>query len=276
MTRTPLVSFMEAFAGRKGLRRKVELEYRSHPRPRLYCGEPAIVARFISELRQEAGRRWPGTRVLLRGQPRDHEGMVPAILRIADVSEAVLRDAEGSLVSRVQRALPKNMRFRREQLPALLQHYGVRTTWLDVVDDLRVGAWFATHDIAGGKVRRRPEGSGWIYLLSTTTDAGTLTVSDLRHAHHGLSLRPHVQQGWSVCGPGRDLNGWVIGTVEFAISDRWHLDGHLANPEFLFPAAALDDTLGRLARVEVTRCLRQTEREYRLTPGTLGDISDIR
>src|SRR5262249_23524998 len=127
--------------------------------------------------------------------------------------------------------------------------------------------------IGDGEPLSRRRGSGWIYLISTRTSAGKLMALDLRMAHHGLSLRPHVQQGWAVCGSGRDLNPWVVATVEFPISPVWHLDGHLAEAAFLFPPITLDDTLRRLRRAEVTACMRDAEARYGLERDSLGKIS---
>jgi len=169
--------FMEEFSARTGLRKKARLSYRADGRPRICCDQPVVVARFVSEARQEAERRWPGARVLLRGQPEDYPGMVPGIFRKQrGLPEKTLRRAEVCLQELLRRTLPRNKRFQRPDLPALLQHYGVRTTWLDVVDDLRIASWFSMHRISDGRAELRTEGSGWIYLLSTRTDTGRLIV----------------------------------------------------------------------------------------------------
>ena len=273
---TPMVAFMREFSGRKGLRRKAHLSFRADGRARLCCDEPVVVARFVSEVRQEVERRWPGGKLLLRGQPEDHEGMVPGIFREdRNLPEGTLRDAEACLENLLRGILPRHKRFQRPDLAALLQHYGVKTTWLDVVDDLRIASWFAMHKISDGRAEPRAEGSGWIYLLSSKSDAESLTVLDLRMVHHGLSLRPHVQQGWSIRGTGRDMNGHVVATIEFPLGPQWHRDGHMALPGFLFPPASMDDTLKRLRRAEVTDSLREAERRYGLRTGALGNVSAI-
>jgi hypothetical protein len=271
-----MVDFMRRFSDRRGLRKKARLTFRGDGRARIYCDDPVVVARFVSEVRQEVEQRWPGGRVLLRGQPEDHAGMVPGIFREhRNVPDATLREAEACLENLLRGILPKNKRFQRPDLAALLQHYGVKTTWLDVVDDLRVASWFAMHRISDGRAEPRTGGSGWLYLLSSKSDAECLTVLDLRLVHHGLSLRPHVQQGWSLRGTGRDLNGHVVAAVEFPVNERWRLDGHMAQPAFLFPPAGLDDTLQRLSKAEVSGCLREAERRSGLAVGALGNVSVI-
>lgn len=276
----PMIEFMTAFSKRRYLKKRVRLELRSDDdRPRIYCDDPATVARFFSEARQEARRRWPCTRALLRGQTKNYPGMVPALFRRDETLDPALRSAEMQLQKLVRSVLSRNARFARFDLAALLQHYGVNTSWLDVVDDLRIAVWFATHDLKDGSVQPRRQDSdsgcsGWIFMLSTRSDAGCLDVVDLREAHHGLSLRPHVQQAWSLRGSGRDLNAHVIATVEFPIDDdRWRLCGHMATANYLFPPATRDDTLKRLRRRQVTEALRQADGDNGLKLGSLGNIS---
>jgi hypothetical protein len=278
----PLVEFMEKFAERRQLRgqkfdgENYSLEYRGDGQPRVYCDQPVVVARFISEIRQEVRRRWDDASILLRGQKQDHGGMKPALFRpCGQASGKTLLAAEKHLEEAIRRKMAPRKRFQRSNLAALLQHYGVRTTWLDVVDDLRVAVWFATHDISHGAAIRRVEGTGWIYLLCTRSTAGRLHVVDLRVVHHGLSLRPHMQQGWSIRAQDHDLSRYVAATIEFPVSSRWHLDGYLGTAAFLFPPAGLDHTLGLLKQRAVSGLLRRTEREYQLPAGTLGRISII-
>ena len=242
----PIVELIADFAARRHLRRKtiagrrIALEYRESGRPRLYCDEPAVVARFVSTVRQEVHRRWPEATILLRGQTHDHSGMLPALFRDpGPTPQEALLAAEAYLEEGVHRLMRPRKRFERANLAALLQHYGVRTSWLDVLDDLRAAVWFATHEIPGGVVTRRTCGTGWIYMLSCDPRSGFLDVIDLRVAHQELSLRPHTQQGFSIRGKDRDLNGLVAATVEFPVSDRWILNGHLAEAAFVSPRVVL-------------------------------------
>lgn len=275
MTAASFVSVARSFASRTSLRAKVLLEFRADGRPRILCDQPTIVARFVSEVRQHAAR-WCNASVLLRGQTSDHERMLPSLFRTTIAPTQTLLRAERHLERALRRAFPSNKRFHRPHLSALLQHYGIKTHWLYVVDDLRTAIWFATHHISGVQALPRSGGSGWIYLIATQTSAATLKAVDLRLAHHGLSLRPQVQQAWSVCAQRRELDDWVIATVEFPITSAWTSTGSLDQAMFLFPDRSLDDTLKRLASMRVTSCLRSTERRYGLLHGTLGDVSLIK
>lgn len=275
------------FAGRRLLKKKVELEFGATAyRSRLFCGEPAIVARFASQLRQTVISHYaPGTKVLMRGQPADYPGMVPGLFRppTNSIEPSRLVSAESRLEKQVRRRI-KLGRFKKPQLAALLQHYGYRTTWLDVVDNLWTAIWFATNSIepANTRVRcaaRRTSGTGWIYFLVADGRSGGCTAIDLRETHHGLSLRPHAQQGWSVrsCGSNiSELNNSVVGCVEFPISGKWAFGGHLGSSEFLFPPRRLDDTLGRLIANEGDVIASGVEDALQLPRKSLGRLYEVR
>lgn len=266
---TDFISLMRDFAERKRLRQRVQLEFRDDAnRPRLYCDEPAIVARFWSQLRQETTGQ-----LLIRGQTNNHPRMVPGLFRSAASPADQLLAAESSFADAVVEAFPENGRFHRAHLPALLQHYGFKTSWLDVVDNLWTAVWFATHSVSErqGAVRASPnKKSGWLYFLQPAANQSI----DLRRAHQALSLRPHVQAGWSMRGTqesSEDLDQYVIATVEFPFDDRWTLSGYLGSVGFFFPSAELDNTLTRLYKRDIDRIAERIEVEHNL-PGALGRV----
>jgi hypothetical protein len=174
--------------------------------------------------------------------------------------------------------------MRRPHLAALLQHYGYRTSWLDVVDNLWVAVWFATHLIEPGDARvrvaaPRTNGSGWLYFIACAPGSHDFTAIDLRSAHHDLSLRPHTQHGWSVRGNASgasDINDCVIACVEFPIENRWLLAGHLASFEFLFPPLELDNTLRKLVDREVDSIARRVADDFGLPANSLGTLYYLR
>jgi hypothetical protein len=283
---TEFVHLTKQFARRRFLKTKAALEFReTDGRPRLYCAEPAIAARFASQLRQAALARYgPATKVLMRGQSHNHSGMVPGLFRPPThaLARPSLLHAEKLFEQRI-RQLVKLGRFERPRLAALLQHYGYRTTWLDVVDNLWVAVWFATNLIGPADKRSRAStprttGSGWIYFIAAT-ERTNCEALDLRNAHHGLSLRPHAQSGWSVRSivpEDGDLSSGVIGCVEFPITERWAFGGHLGSSEFLFPSRALDDTLKRLIEHDGDAIAAAVERESRVPNEALGRLYEVK
>ncbi len=94
----PLVAFMEKFVERRHLRRKVidgeevSLEYRGDRQPRIYCNQPVVVARFVSEIRQEVNRLWKAGSIVLRGQTEYHGELKPALLRDSHVPRWTLQN----------------------------------------------------------------------------------------------------------------------------------------------------------------------------------------
>lgn len=283
---TDFVYLTRQFARRRFLKTKAALEFReTDERPRLYCAEPAIAARFASHLRQAALARYgPATKVLMRGQSHNHSGMVPGLFRppTHSIDRPSLLHAESLFEKRIRQRV-KLGRFKRPHLAALLQHYEYRTTWLDVVDNLWVAVWFATNSVGPADKRLRVStprttGSGWIYFIAANQRTNCDAL-DLRDAHHGLSLRPHAQSGWSVRSTvpeEGDLSSSVIGCVEFPITKRWAFGGHLGSSEFLFPSRTLDDTLLRLIEHDGDAIAAAIESESGVPDGALGRLYEVR
>jgi hypothetical protein len=88
-----------------------------------------------------------GKGVFFRGQTRLYDSLSPTLLRgVRDGPPNVKRrEALAELLLQIQtdrKALRAVDSFCHEPL---LQHYGIRTTWLDVVDNIWVALWFACH-----------------------------------------------------------------------------------------------------------------------------------
>ncbi|MEK7992938.1 MAG: FRG domain-containing protein, partial [Planctomycetota bacterium] len=217
----------------------------------------------------------------MRGQAENYPGMVPGLFRPPTnaIDHKLLAKGEAQFEKAIRKQVRLG-RFQRPHLAALLQHYGYRTTWLDVVDNLWTAVWFATHSMEppGKRVRHatpRPKGSGWLYFLAADGQNTGCTAIDLRETHHGLSLRPHAQSGWSIRASGialTDLNNSVVGCVEFPLGDRWAFGGHLGSSEFLFPPEGLDDTLKRLIEKRGDEIAANVETHLALPKGALGRL----
>lgn len=155
---------------------------------------------------------------------------------------------------------------------ALLQHYGIRTWWLDLVDNIWVALWFGCYEAQStGKlgeymhyIQRR---SGYVYIvfihvgaetpdpsrpgISVTADA---EIIDLRRGAPSLYLRPHAQHGllfrrkqyddYSDIELGSFVKGIIRVKVENALS--WLGSGHLTNTHHFFPPPVYDFGYGRL------------------------------
>jgi hypothetical protein len=158
---------------------------------------------------------------------------------------------------------------------ALLQHYGIRTTWLDVVDNLWVALWFACHHakaLARGSeeylhfekripTQRATPDADYAYVLLLESafftpvdghpghyrDDRSETI-DLRVAAPSQFVRPHAQHGilvrkLSKAGlPVGDCSALHVGTirVELAAALDWLGSAATLTCHSLFPPAYYD------------------------------------
>ncbi len=181
-------------------------------------------------------------------------------------------------LERVQRRKPASLGLvqstYRAAVEPLVQHYGVRTRWLDVVDNIWIALWFACHQqVTVGEFahhQRRsealegPGAKAYIIVMSTGVVSPTgvpgyhvgdeTRVIDLRYAVPSVYLRPHAQHGLLVApakladGATGSLNSNVIAELEIALADalRWLGDGVMTSPFVLFPPATVDVGYRRL------------------------------
>lgn len=191
-------------------------------------------------------------------------------------------------------------RWDRDNLGAVLQHYGIKTPWLDVVRSLHAAIWFATYTVevdrrsrVAVKLSSRRRRYGWISMYGNyRAGLQQLTVVDLWDAHSSQHVRPHAQQGLSVAMQSdptdyedhhlptactSDFNTHRVARVRFPVqSKRWRLCGHLFSSRFLFPSRKQDDSLNQLHQPAVRNVLKEACIKHGLKPGTLGAVSAVR
>jgi len=164
----------------------------------------------------------------------------------------------------------------RAAVEPLLQHYGLRTRWVDAVDNIWVALWFACHTLQVNSkskkyayhVRRsiaqEPEGYAYISVISSGPlerigspgcwEGPKSRLIDLRIAAPSLYLRPHAQHALSIAAHNwNELDTIDIGplhnaTLRIRLGDAllWLGDGTMLRPFVLFPPAAIDDGYRRL------------------------------
>ncbi|MGK2954935.1 MAG: FRG domain-containing protein [Solirubrobacterales bacterium] len=155
----------------------------------------------------------------------------------------------------------------------LLQHYGVRTRWVDVVDNIWIALWFACHELRvvgryGHHARRDPNEtytpSAYITLLNAgacvptgqpgISRSAVARVADLRTAVPSVYVRPHAQHGlliaagsWSTETP-HDLVHLEELVIEIPLRSAldWLGGGISLTPYVLFPPADHDEGFRRL------------------------------
>lgn len=259
----------------------------------LYIKTPVILAAlvaFCSSHRQQ---------VLLRGNCQNHPRAFPSLFRDEDRFCANPEDRwlAYKYVLRTLRNRFGGTRWDRDELGSILQHYGIKTPWLDVVRNLHTAIWFATHTLAIDDPRRsfvkpNKEEYGWISLyVDSGAERRQLTVVDLSGAHSSRHVRPHAQQGLSLamqsdptngavddCVPAAcdsDFNTHRVARVQIAArSEYWTLAGHLFSSQFLFPAPEHDSSLRQLLDIAPS-ILEEARTKYALDRDAIGAVYTV-
>lgn len=149
----------------------------------------------------------------------------------------------------------------------LLQHYGIKTSWLDIVDNLWVALWFAIHesdfvytDFTEYEHIMLKKNIKKVYLLLIRSDADTpLTkgflegkqnqLVDLRESVPSIFLRPHAQHAMLIRNKKHqnqndvDLADNVCAILSLNFSDvkNWLGEGKLLSAENIYPPAMYDE-----------------------------------
>jgi hypothetical protein len=173
-------------------------------------------------------------------------------------------------------------RFRNENLNPIFQHYGIRTPWIDLVDNIFVAIWFAVNRFEkdnNGIVKCKPsnEKYGWIYYFRVSDD---ITYYDLRELHSSLSLRLHSQHGisattkndnWDIVN--RNLNRYVCARVKFPVTNDWLVNGRIFDSAFMFPNERFDNTYKYLRQRRFSNLLQKIVDDNELEKNELGQIA---
>jgi hypothetical protein len=278
------MNYMKKFASLPNLK-DFNIEY-NRERQHLYLDDPRILVRFAGYLKKNIMQK-EQSKVFFRGQTKDYGTMIPRLFRGHKITDITLKNrysAYNDLLKKLKETY-KSTRFKKGNVGALLQHYGINTPWLDLVDNVYTAIWFATMERGIGKAIEYVESDedfGWIYFIKTKLSDGTeLKSCDLREVHSSLSLRLHAQHGISVRRKGavwnlknRCLNDFVVATVKFPNNDNWKLKGHLFDTKFMFPSTLYDHTYTYLKKDRFTELINSITRKYHLSDGELGEIDD--
>jgi hypothetical protein len=163
----------------------------------------------------------------------------------------------------------------RAVVEPLLQHYGLRTRWIDVVDNVWVALWFGCHrQVSRGRYayhlkRSVPQEGADAKVYIAAVDTGplvstsipgyrisdSLRVADLRYSVPSYYLRPHAQHGLLVAprsvtpAPQSYSMAASFGYyIEIGLGDAldWLGSGVMTSAHSLFPSAVHDEGYRRL------------------------------
>lgn len=228
----------------------------------LHLDRPADLIRAIGKLHFLCAER--SQRVVFRGQTTLHGGhLMPSLFR-GNGSTSLVEHSRRSEILREYLDSAWDPKFRIKYVPEqsslepLLQHYGLRSRWIDVVDTVWPALWFATHE---SNSKEDPNNSTdrfvesknehcYIICISFTSkstsiskDRGVRTFEDcefidLRTSVNSIFIRPHCQHGCLI----RSLNGndcWELVQDVIRLPTQsaleWLGQGRMSRESFIFP-----------------------------------------
>lgn len=208
--------------------------------------------------------------IFFRGQSETYPTLSPTLFRSIGSSQSAqskrVAELNGYIANIVGR-VPILSTFRSFAHEPLLQHYGLSTTWLDLVDNIWIALWFSAHRArVSGKPaeylhfeRRDPRTEEFAYILLVAADSLPAGVPglhkgpetelvDLRVAAPSIFLRPHAQHGVLFRSRGKgntrpiDYAGRIRGVIRMDLSDAllWLGDAKTLSTHALFPPPYYD------------------------------------
>jgi len=211
--------------------------------------------------------------IYFRGQSKLYSTLTPSLFR-GRTRQQAQTDGISELRGLIETAVAKAKIFNCFDplfYEPLLQHYGLRTTWVDLVDNVWVALWFACHNALTGTRTQRylhfelrnPHKEGnpsYVYILMVGADKNETPVPgffkgphtefvDLRVGCPSIFVRPHAQHGVLFRLRGdrirrpSDYGGSIRGIIRADLREAltWLGDGHLLNTHALMPPPFYDD-----------------------------------
>lgn len=215
-----------------------------------------------------------GEGILYRGQVNLYPNLQPSIFRSNKQTpkqlENMIKELRNFGVIDSNKISAKSIPQKDLSTEPTLQHYGIETRWVDLVDSIPHAIFFATNkctksSITTGKSTFVPSISeyGHLYLISTgnrrkpvkpgingiwKTETG-LTICDLRTAKPSRVLRPHAQHGLLIRGAKTETDYFsrVISIIRFKtkLAANW-IDGAAFSRETMIPNPTEDPTYAQL------------------------------
>lgn len=225
---------------------------------------PQLLAGFSSYLKYHCAGK-----VYFRGEERFFNSTIPSLFRDIDgeiTSEITNRKRAFDELVDTLTDLYTAKRFKEDFRP-LLQHYGIKTDWLDLVDNIFVALWFSNN---GSK-----ETFSYIKFFADTN----LAVKNLGENHSSLSLRPHCQHGLSATkkvvkwdAENIDFSHNLIAIVRLPNVLEMQLSGYLFSHAYMFPDEEIDNTYKLLKMKKFQTNLDKITAKHGLVKNALGKI----
>ena len=155
--------------------------------PRFLITDYRALATITGIVRYHVYRENLQEQIFYRGQ-RDEWPLKPSLYRFCDNKEKVeLAEQWREKVLEIVKEENFDFEGSDDAREAMAQHYGLATSFIDVVDHIQTALWFAYDGMT------EKENVGFIYIVSVPQDKAT--VIDLRNKPSKW-LRPHTQQAF--------------------------------------------------------------------------------
>lgn len=188
--------------------------------------------------------------------------LIPSVLRATGPSRKRISKYQEHLYKSA--SLCKNLKgLEKNKLQPLLQHYGIKTAWLDIVDNLWVALWFGLHTfdsiILDGHEHvhiTEKQDNEYAYVLLILSDAtnecspgvflgDNTRVTDLRKACQSIYLRPHAQHALMIRmnkEVAYDYSELIVGIAKIPVKNGfdWIGKNGLLSIQSLFPPTYYD------------------------------------
>lgn len=201
--------------------------------------------------------------VYFRGQTSLYGGtMIPSLYRKKTRLDSITQKYN----ERINKAIKGKRifsQYNRSVFEPLIQHYGVKTPYIDLVDNVWVALWFALHQAKTVSINSHEyvyyyeskEDYAYIILMASDAQKETkqfgvytgadTTLVDLRKATPSYFLRPHAQHAYMIRKnekfPG-DYSDLIVGIAKIptSVGFKWLGSNEFLSLSSLFPATYFD------------------------------------
>ncbi len=201
--------------------------------------------------------------VYIRGQTSLYNGaMIPSLYR-GKTNLDICTQKYSKRIKDILKTVSQFKQYDRRIFEPLIQHYGIKTPYIDVVDNVWVALWFSLHEAKTVSINSHeyvyyyPNQNDYSYILLIATDAinetdisgvytGTITtLVDLRKALPSFFLRPHAQHAYMLRkneNSPADYSDLIVGIAKIPtqIGLKWLGSNDFLSVSSLFPAAYFD------------------------------------
>ena len=201
--------------------------------------------------------------VYLRGQTSLYDGtLIPSLYRGKSRCDSITLKYNKRIKDTI-RGIKHFQQYDNSVFEPLIQHYGIRTPYIDLVDNVWIALWFSLHQAKTVSIKSHEyvyyykNTNDYSYILLLATDAltetdhhgvykgTTSTLVDLRKALPSYFLRPHAQHAYMLrkndfCP--EDYSDLIVGIAKIPtqIGLRWLGTNEFLTVSSLFPAAYFD------------------------------------